>query len=168
MTYVDIDGDASTFNSSAATLGLPAGARVLFAGLYYGGDLNQGQGGAAPPNAGARNQVLFSPPNLGAYVPLTASLVDDSIGTPPRLYQGFADVTDYVKTAGPGEYTVANVQLGTGLNADQSGGWALAVAYEDSNQPTRNPTIFDGFHFVLADGPPVTIPLAGARRRRRG
>jgi uncharacterized repeat protein (TIGR01451 family) len=95
-------------------------------------------------------------------------VVDDSIGTPPRLYQGFVDVTDYVKTAGPGEYTVANVQLGTGLNADQSGGWALAVAYEDSNQPTRNLTIFDGFHFVLADGPPVTIPLAGFITPRSG
>ena len=56
---------------------------------------------------------------------------------------------------------MADVQLGTGLNADQSGGWALAVAYEDSNQPTRNLTIFDGFKFVLADGPPVDIPLTG-------
>jgi hypothetical protein len=49
MTYVDVDGDANTFNSSAATLGLPAGARVLFAGLYYGGDLNQGQGARPRP-----------------------------------------------------------------------------------------------------------------------
>jgi uncharacterized repeat protein (TIGR01451 family) len=168
MTWVDIDGDSNTFNSSAATLGLPPGARVLFAGLYYGGDLNTGSGGQPPPNPGARDKVLFRPPNLGTYIPLTASVIDDSIGTPPRLYQGFVDVTDYVKAAGPGEYTVANVQLGTGLNADQAGGWALAVAYEDTNQPTRNLTIFDGFHFVLADGPPVTIPLNGFTTPKTG
>jgi hypothetical protein len=37
VRYVDIDTDPRTFDSSAATLGLPAGARILFAGLYYGG-----------------------------------------------------------------------------------------------------------------------------------
>lgn len=34
MIYVDIDGDAATFNSSSAVLNLPAGANLLFAGLY--------------------------------------------------------------------------------------------------------------------------------------
>ena len=32
MRYVDVDADSSTFDSSAATLTLPPGARVLFAG----------------------------------------------------------------------------------------------------------------------------------------
>ncbi len=40
MTYVDVDGNAgvgaSTFNSSTSQLNLPAGATVLFAGLYWG------------------------------------------------------------------------------------------------------------------------------------
>ena len=37
MTYVDVDSDATTFNSSRATLDLPAGAQVLAAFLYWGG-----------------------------------------------------------------------------------------------------------------------------------
>src|SRR4051794_18857856 len=34
MVYVDVDGNSTTFNSSQATLVLPAGGTVLFAGLY--------------------------------------------------------------------------------------------------------------------------------------
>jgi uncharacterized repeat protein (TIGR01451 family) len=171
VQYVDVDSDAATFDSSAATLNLPAGARVLFAGLYYGGRLQAGTGGRAAPSPTRRDQVLLRPPHLGAYLPLTASRVDDApvAGAQTyRLYQGFVDVTDIVRAAGPGEYMVGNVQLGTGLDADQSGGWTLSVAYEDTNQPTRNLTIFDGFRFVLADGPPVDIPLSGFVTPRTG
>jgi uncharacterized repeat protein (TIGR01451 family) len=167
VRWVDVDADPSTFNSSAASLNLPAGARVLFAGLYYGGRLQAGDGGEAAPNPAARDRALFRPPDAGGYVPLTAAVVDDA-GAGGRLYQGFVDVTDIVRAAGAGEYTVANVQVGTGLNADQSAGWALAVAYEDSNQPMRNLTVFDGFRFVLADGPDVTIPLSGFITPRTG
>ena len=37
MAFVDVDSDPTTFDSSSATLSLPAGASVLFAGLYWGG-----------------------------------------------------------------------------------------------------------------------------------
>ena len=170
MRYVDVDADSSTFDSSAATLTLPPGARVLFAGLYYGGRTQAGSDGSPAPNANLRNKVLLRPPNLPTYIPLTAAVVDDApvnptAGAALRLYQGFVDVTDIVRSGGAGEYTVADVQLGTGLQADQSGGWALAVAYEDSAQPTRNLTVFDGFEFVSTDVPaaerPVDITLSG-------
>ena len=59
MTWIDVDGDPATFDSSSATLTLPPGARVLFAGLYYGGRLTAGSGGSPPPNPGARNTVLL-------------------------------------------------------------------------------------------------------------
>ena len=36
MSIVDVDGDLTTPNSSSATLALPAGSTVLFAGLYWG------------------------------------------------------------------------------------------------------------------------------------
>ena len=61
MVAVDTDGDpATTVNSSTATLGLPQGATVLFAGLYWGADQSAGDNnGAAPPpatsNAGRRS-----------------------------------------------------------------------------------------------------------------
>ena len=45
MVRVDADGDpATTLNSSTATLELPAGAKVLFAGLYWGAKTAAGVG----------------------------------------------------------------------------------------------------------------------------
>src|SRR2546421_9751217 len=38
MTRVDTDGDGSTVDSSSADLTLPAGASVVWAGLYWGAD----------------------------------------------------------------------------------------------------------------------------------
>ena len=49
MRNADVDGDASTFNSSSATLTLPSEAQVIFAGLYWSGRTTTGSGGAAPP-----------------------------------------------------------------------------------------------------------------------
>ncbi len=58
MAFVDVDSDPTTFDSSSATLSLPAGASVLFAGLYWGG--------RNPQNASLRTQVKFSTPTSGA------------------------------------------------------------------------------------------------------
>jgi uncharacterized repeat protein (TIGR01451 family) len=170
MTWVDVDGDRSTFNSSSARLNLPTGASILFAGLYYGGRYQKGDGGQDPPNPDARNKVLLSTPGSTTYQSLTAESLDyanDTSGV-PREYQGFVDITSIVKAGGAGTYTVANVQLGTGQNADQSGGWAIAVAYKDPTKPTRNLTIFDGFKFVTAGGASVSIPLSGFQTPNSG
>ena len=81
MTNVDVDSDATTFNSSQSTLTLPAGltgADVQFAGLYWGGDTSAGVGGSAAPNAANRNRVKFERPGLAGYTLLTASRVDQS------------------------------------------------------------------------------------------
>ena len=95
MQYVDVDSDASTFSSSTATLSLPSGATVLFAGLYWGGY----------SALAARNTVKLAVPG-GAYATVTAQQLD-AIGS---AYQGFLDVTAQVKAAGNGTYAVANVQ----------------------------------------------------------
>lgn len=138
MVYVDTDSDDSTFNSSDSTLALPSGATVLFAGLYWGGEVVAGSGGAPAPSAAARNTVKLKTPGAAAYSTITASTVDDGA----IIYQGFADVTSRVAGAGNGVYTVANVQTGTG--ADRLGGWSLVIAYRDTSQPARNLTVFDG------------------------
>ena len=41
MVHVDVDTDTATFNSSRATLTMPGGASVLFAGLYWGGGIGE-------------------------------------------------------------------------------------------------------------------------------
>ena len=63
MTYVDVDGPGTTFNSSTATLSLPPDGFVLFAGLYWAGDTSAGSvgtvRGTAAPTPAARGTVLL-------------------------------------------------------------------------------------------------------------
>jgi uncharacterized repeat protein (TIGR01451 family) len=143
MGYVDIDSDATTFCSSRATLTLPATATVVWAGLYWSGDSNNG----------ARNTVKFSTPAAG-YVTLTASQLDAS-GT---VYQGFIDVTARVLAGGNGSYTIANVQSTTGAN--EFAGWALVVMYKDATLPPRNLVVYDGYA-QIAPGATVTLVVNG-------
>lgn len=146
MTYVDIDGDPATFDSSSADVSLPSGAQVLFAGLYWGGRSGAGGGGgAAAPNAGARTTVKLKAPGAGAYTSVTGSETGD-VGDAANAYQAFADVTAQVTAAGNGTYTVADVQAATGTDA--YGGWSLVVAYRDAASPLRNLAVFDGFEVV--------------------
>ena len=49
MTRVNVD--SATLDSSSARLSLPAGARVLFAALYYGARTTAGTGGKAAPDS---------------------------------------------------------------------------------------------------------------------
>ena len=147
MRFVDIDTDPTTFDSSSATLSLPAGATVLFAGLYWGAD----------SSAATRGSVRLATPGT-AYTTVNASTLDTSSSQASR-YQGFADVTSQVQAAGGGVYTVANVQAATG--SDRYAGWSLVVAYHDSTQPPRNLTVFDGLGTVNSTTPTLNIPVSG-------
>lgn len=160
MGYVDADSDPATFNSSSATLALPPGSSVLFAGLYYGADVSTRNGGAAPPDAVNRDRVKFRAPGDTGYSLLGPAVVDDSTIDPGR-YQGFVDVTNRVRAAGVGTYTVADVQAGTG--GDHYAGWSLVIAYRDEAQVVRNLTVFDGQASILNNAPPTDIPVTGFR-----
>jgi uncharacterized repeat protein (TIGR01451 family)/fimbrial isopeptide formation D2 family protein len=153
MGFIDVDGDLSTFNSSSATLSLPAGSTVLFAGLYWGGDTS---GATAAPNAAARNIVKFKAPGDALYTSLTATTLD--VSTVAGRYQGFVDVTSQVAAAGNGPYTVADVQSARGT--DQYAGWSLVIAYSNPAEPVRNLTVFDGLSSI-SQGAPVDIPVSG-------
>jgi uncharacterized repeat protein (TIGR01451 family) len=146
MRYIDTDGDATTFNSASTTLSMPAEATVAWAGLYWGADTTAGNRGAAAPDGAARGSVRLRTPVGGAYLAVSADDVDTSAVSGGVRYQGFADVTDVVAAAGSGDYTVANVQAGTGQ--DRYGGWSLVVVYRDAAAPVRNLTVFDGYAVV--------------------
>ncbi len=141
MSYVDIDGDATTFNSSSANLNMPTGSTVIWAGLYWGG-----RSGAA-----ARNTISFRTPSAATYSVLTATQLDVStVAGVPDNYQGFVNVTANVVAAGNGTYTVANVQTTTGTNAACPaggcyGGWGLVVLYTNPTELARNLVVYDGF-----------------------
>lgn len=157
MTRVDVDADASTFSSSTATLSLPPGATVRFAGLYYGSRTSAGAGGAGAPNPPARGAVRLRAPGAPGYTTITAAVADSAAVA--GAYVAFADVTAAVAAAGPGQYTVADVQSGTGV--DRFAGWALVVVYRDPAQPPRNLTVFDGLASIESSDPPLSIPVGG-------
>ncbi|MDO9410591.1 hypothetical protein, partial [Patulibacter sp.] len=160
MQYVDVDGDASTFNSSRSNVSIPSGAQVLFAGLYWGGRTAAGNTigsilGQGARNPALRNTVKFRAPNAAGYTSTVADTLDDGTG---GIYQGFADVTDEVRAGGNGQYTVADVQASTG--GDALAGWSLVVAYRDTSQPARNLSVFDGIKSI-SNGASGTISVSG-------
>ena len=155
MRNVDVDSDASTFNSSGATLTLPSEAQVIFAGLYWSGRTTTGSGGAAPPAVANKKTVKFAnAPGSSAYAtvtaPGTAWTTTDATSTSPTSPRSCA--------AGTGVYRVANVQAATG--ADRYAGWSLVVAYSDPDSIPRNLTIFDGIAGINS-GDSVEITASG-------
>ncbi len=155
MVDVDVDLDATTFNSSTANLSLPGGSNVLFAGLYWG----------AKSTDPARGQVLFQRPGGFGYQVVTASQVDT---TGSVQYGAFADVTAIVQAGGNGTYAVANIQRTTGTN--MWAGWSLIVVYGNTAATLKNLTVFDGFQLDPAS---MTVsgfltPLSGPVTTRLG
>jgi len=158
MVYVDQDGDASTYNSSSATLQLPADAFVLWAGLYWGGD----SGSATDPG---RSRIRFKQPGAAAYTSLTAFQTDaaSSSAGGNADYGSFVDVTQIVRTAGPGVYWGADILSTTGV-VDKYAGWSLIVAYRSGSEPARNLTVFDGYRTVNTNGNSnVNVTVSGFR-----
>ncbi len=159
FSMVRVNTDAAALDSSSARLSLPAGARVLFAGLYYGSRTNAGTGGKSAPDSSVAglSKVDLKPPRASGFDHLTASvdLSNDVTGA----YAAFVDVTGQVQRDGSGVYTVANVQSATG--DDRYAGWALVVAYEAAGEPPRNLTVFDGLHSVTQGKSALTIPVSG-------
>ncbi|KIA85151.1 hypothetical protein OA85_12140 [Flavobacterium sp. AED] len=89
------------------------------------------------------------------------------------IFIGYQEITDYVKTYGPGAYTVADIALkeGTNSNPGLSGGWSMVVIYENPLMKSRAVTVFDGYAYVngqlaatspyTAQGEYGTIPISG-------
>ncbi|MGB1254727.1 MAG: GEVED domain-containing protein, partial [Thiolinea sp.] len=163
MSYVDIDGDSSTFNSSSADVSLPANAEITWAGLYWGGtagiNTSTWPGIISAPAVGQKKSLKFKVPG-GSYESVTANVVDTISNNPTTgwsAYQAYADVTDLVKDIGAGIYTVADVQLdrGGGYNSSftgPNGGWNLVVFYKSDSEQYRRFTIWDGYDFIYFSG----------------
>src|SRR5690606_2076104 len=96
-----------------------------------------------------KRRVLLKGPNASAYDTIYAQ--NNSILYPSGqygdLYCGFAEVTNYVKANGEGEYTLADLALLTGIGGSTGyyGGWTLIVVYENDKMQWRDITIFDGY-----------------------
>lgn len=82
------------------------------------------------------------------------------------MYSAYAEVTDYVKTHGLGEYTVADIALreGNGGSTGFFGGWGMIVVYENSKMKWRDVTIFDGHAYVQGSTTvSYELPVSGFR-----
>ena len=153
-------------NSSTATLTLPAGSTVLFAGLYWGADTS---GSPAAPTPASRNVVRFATPASG-YANTTATTLD-AVGS---RYSGFADVTARVQAGGSGVYRVSGIQAGQG--SDRYAGWSLVVVIGNPALPPRNMVVFDGYATINSTAPSAVntvvtgfrTPPAGAVATRVG
>lgn len=174
MRWLDVDADPATFDSSSAQLALPAGATVLFAGLYWtgiqikGSVITNGSFTGVPqpaPNVAQIDRVKLALPGSTTYSTVTASQVDTGPIANGSGYTAFADVTTRVASGGAGTYTVADVQTGTGGN--EAAGWSLVVAYADASEPLRNLSVFDGLTVVSGQSS-VSIPLAGFKTPSAG
>ncbi|WP_250028212.1 Ig-like domain-containing protein [Paractinoplanes maris] len=163
MEYANADNDASTFNDSTTTIGLPAGSKVLFAGLYWSADTSAGANGAVARSAAGKGTVKFRTPGA-AWQAVTSSTVFTNATN--SAYQGFADVTALVSGAGNGVYGVADIQAGTGK--DRYAGWSLAIAYQNSAEPMHSLRVYDGFGVVSSSDTSVVIPVTGFETPQSG
>ncbi|GAA1598451.1 Ig-like domain-containing protein [Actinoplanes couchii] len=160
MEYTNVDGDPATFNDSTANVDIPANSTVLFAGLYWGADLDAGGSGAAAPTPADNNKVLFKVPGSGSVLnTVTASTLYAPSTLTTHPYQAFADVTSAVGAAGAGVYTVANIQAGTGV--DRYAGWSLVIAYQNAAKPLQSLHVYDGFGVVDTNTTSVDITVSG-------
>ena len=114
---------------------LPAGARVLFAGLYYGGRTTRGTGGAdgaEPGRARHRAARRRRATRTTARSPARRSTPRE---TPIRAS------TTSPRSSRPPARAITAWQMcrrGTGRSDGQLAGWSLAVAYGDPAAPSRN------------------------------
>ena len=96
--------------------------------------------------------VSFKGPGATSYNTITANASDIYYPTNSEgsMYSAYAEVTDYVKTHGLGDYFVADVAIseGDGGGTGFYGGWGMIVVYENSKMKNRDVTIFDGHAYV--------------------
>ncbi|MEV6314906.1 DUF3344 domain-containing protein [Streptomyces sp. NPDC051776] len=156
MTYVDVDKDPNTYNSSRAELRLPKNANVTYARLYWGGNLLAGEQKPSKDNG----RVLLAEPG-GDYKEVRAdTTMGHRTAEGADAYAASADVTEIVRYSGPGAFTVGQVNSAKGHSSPGTyGGWTLVVAYSDPSSPLRTLSVWDGFQTVNADRPDYFLEL---------
>ena len=167
MQYIDIDGDASTFNSTSADLEIPNPGcyQIVHAGLYWGAVTN----GNDPITS-----VKFKGPT-GGYNDIVGTVIYEANGVETGSsypYSCYADVTSIVTSLANnlGTYTVGNVSTAVGETSDfnpyngtgLSAGWSLFIVFEDPTLPGKSITSFDGFSSINSSVN-VDIPVSGFR-----
>ena len=129
--------------NTAVLSGLPAGATIRVAYLYWAGSYDNAQG--RPPDYNIR----FEGVNLAA--DRTFTEVFPYGGTNYNFFSGFEDVTSFVVAKGNGTYDLRRLRVNNGPPhcnvAAVVSGWGLIVIYEHPAEPLRVVNVFDGFRY---------------------
>ena len=134
------DACALVGSNTASLSGIPAGANIVAAYLYWGGS-----------GTTADTSVTFNGSTVTAG---GANLFDEVItdGTGREFFGGVANVTGLV--SGNGSYTFAGLTVDSGgsycSTATVVAGWSLVVVYGASSEPLRAINIFHGLQTFLA------------------
>ena len=150
MRNVDVDSASGTFNSSSATVRVPAGAKVVKAMLYWSGNTGmiKGQSGVrCTANALAGRPDWQAPTGSPSTQPVTLSFAGTSTAVTPRDY--YTEAGADLATNQPQYYSASNdvSALFAGLASGSAqtitvgnvwvpqgygcyGGWSLALAYD--------------------------------------
>jgi uncharacterized repeat protein (TIGR01451 family) len=135
-------GVGFALNSSEATLTIPTGAKVLWAGLSWGAKSTS----QTVPAIADKTKIKLKVPGSSTYQTISTTTYGDQ-GGGNSAYHAFIPITALVQAAGSGVYTVADVKTlpaATGL----FGGWALVVVYELNSEPYRNLSVYSGFERI--------------------
>ena len=164
MVHIDIDGATGngsvTRNSSSSDLIIPAGSKIKFARLYWGGVINNADYDLATED---NKTVKLRKGNTNAYTDIKALAIDKvafSTGSGKSKidytqYQAYADVTAFIEQNKNGTYTMGNAPLSTGSVTGlggSHGGWTIVVVYESTTQPYNSVRVYDGFQKVYSGG----------------
>ena len=163
MTYVDIDGEGSTFSSSSATLEVPyENTKVIKATLYWTAVYPFAKGSKREKpteiiyyGSGDRedniNAIKFKIPE-GEYQTVKGSMIFDGFEqeefADSAPYVCYADVTNMLNSNPDfsGEYTVANVRGTQGyVSGGSAAGWFLFIVYEAEEATSKYITSYHGF-----------------------
>lgn len=159
MVYSDIDGDSNTMNSSSAELRLgsldPACSEIVYAGLYWSGKADESNSRTISISGTTyrKDRVKFKKQGQ-AYQWVNAGNNLGEIYYPGSsqsgIYVGYADVTDYVRQHGVGNYFVADMAIsqGTDSNTGYFGGWGMVIIYKNPSMKWRDITVFDGYAYI--------------------
>lgn len=164
MRYVDVDNDASTFNSSSANLTIPKNASIKYAALYWVATYPTEKGVKrikgnryvyeknGDPTKDIQEIKLQTPG--GQYIPIRGELVFDGKHgtvtgiTSSRPYTCYKDITSILKEnqTTNGTYTVANIAASQGyISGGSSAGWMIYIVYENEEEPLQYITTYNGF-----------------------
>jgi hypothetical protein len=168
MTWIDIDKDEDTFNSSSARMTMPSGAEVAYAQLGWAGDVGRkegvpcGRGKSTPPGAPERQAVSLTVDGGGTtrIDPNRFTLVVDDLAVlgsnDQQYYSAQADVTGEFKGV-HGDTTVTVGNIWTPQGYDCFGGWSLTVVWKFTgptaqHAPAKKSIVVYGGHIRVPTG----------------